>query len=233
MRETAWEIFFNVILLAAGALYGVASSLYIHRYNDQGDRSTSRESRHGSNAGDTDHTPSLCGWLLQEDADRRQMGRCGQRQEIRNPQSRHRRIAGNGRRGRCRGHQSRGRRGAPRLRGTVEQGQAVRAAGAAAQARRSRREKLRGAFAARYARHGRADQPHPRQQTARARHAPVLCRAGDGAAWRDHREFAARRYLLLHAEGAGRRGRRDHSRGTARLAPVSGRSAPPLPPAAR
>ena len=31
-------------------------------------------------------------------------------------------------------------------------------------------------------RHGCADQPYPRQQAARARHAPLLRRAGDGAA---------------------------------------------------
>ena len=86
-----------------------------------------------------------------------------------------------------------------------------RAAGAPAQARRSRREEFRGAVAARYAGHGRADQPHPRQQAARARHAPLLRRAGHRAAWRDHRELAARRDLLLHAEGAGRRRRRHHS----------------------
>ena len=126
-------------------------------------------------------------------------------------QSGDRRIARDRRRGRCRGHQSRGRRRPPRLRGTVEQGQAVRAAEPAAQARRSRREEFRGTVAARHARHGRADQPHPRQQAARARHAALLRGAGDRDPWRDHRELAARRDLLLHAEGAGRRRRRDHS----------------------
>ena len=47
-------------------------------------------------------------------------------------QSGDRRIARHRRRGRCRGHQPRGRRGPPRLRRAVEQGQAVRAAGDAA-----------------------------------------------------------------------------------------------------
>ena len=53
------------------------------------------------------------------------MGRRRLRQDIRDPQSRDRRIARHGRRGRRRGHRPRGRRGAPRLRGPVEQGQAV------------------------------------------------------------------------------------------------------------
>ena len=42
------------------------------------------------------------------------------------------------------------------------------------------------------------------------RHAALLRRHGDRAARRDHRELAAGRDLLLHAEGAGRRGRRHH-----------------------
>jgi len=63
----------------------------------------------------------------------------------------------------------------------------------------------------RYARHGRADQPHPWQQAARARYAQILCGAGDRAARGDHRKLAARRHLFLHAEGTGRCRRRDHS----------------------
>ena len=69
----------------------------------------------------------------------------------------------------------------------------------------------RGAGAARHARHGRADQPHAQQPPARARHAALLRRHGDLDARRDDRQLAAGRYLLLHAEGAGRRRRRDHS----------------------
>ena len=42
-----------------------------------------REFRHGCNTGNFDHAPSLCGWLLQADADRRQMGRRRIRQEVR------------------------------------------------------------------------------------------------------------------------------------------------------
>ena len=236
MHETAWEVFVRAPP-AQPALRCPAAAVGFG-YNDPDtvrtttSIDTSRECRHGCDAGNSDHTPSLCGWFLQEDADRRQMGRRRLRQAIRDPQSRHRRIARHRRRGRCRGHQPRSCGRPPRLRGAVEQGQAVRAAEPAAQARRSRREEFRGAFAARHARHGRADQPHPRQQAARARHAALLRGAGDRAAWRDHRELAARRDLLLHAEGAGRRGRRDHSRGTARSPPASGRSARRSPPAA-
>ena len=161
------------------------------------------------------------------------MGRCRLGQELRDPQPRDRRTARHRRRGRRRGHQPCGSRRPPRLRGTVEQGKAIRAAEHAAQARRPRREEFRGAVAARHARHGRADQPHPRQQAARARHAALLRRPGDRDPWRDHRELAARRNLLLHAEGAGRRRRRRSFPGTARSPPPSGRSAPRSRPAAR
>jgi len=72
----------------------------------------------------------------------------------------------------------------------------------------------------------------PAQQAARARHAALLRGPGDRAAWRDHRKLAARRDLLLHAEGAGWRRRRDHSLERFRSAPASGRSARRLRPAA-
>ena len=102
-----------------------------------------RESEHGCHTGNSDHASSVCGWVLQADADRRQMGRCRLGQAVRDPQSRHRRTARDRRRGRRRGHQSCGRRGPPRVRGSLEQGEAVRAAEPAAQARRSRREEFR------------------------------------------------------------------------------------------
>ena len=107
-----------------------------------------------------------------------------------------------------------------------------RAAAAPAEARRPRREAFRRAQHARHARHGRADQPYSRNPPARARHAALVCRDGGIDTRRDDRELAARRVLLLHAEGAGRRRRRDHSRGTGRWAPRSGRSARRSPPAA-
>ncbi len=53
-------------------------------------------------------------------------------------------------------------------------------------------------------------QPHAGQSPARPRHAALVRRHGDLDPWRDHRELAARRDLLLHAEGADRRRRRDH-----------------------
>ena len=49
-----------------------------------------------------------------------------------------------------------------------------------------------------------------RQPPARPRHAALLCRHGDDDPRRDDRQLAARRDLLLHAQGAGRRRRRDH-----------------------
>ena len=97
------------------------------------------------------------------------------------------------------------------LRRALEQGQAVRAAEPAAQARRPRREEFRRIVAARHARHGRAAQPHPRLSPARRRHAALLRRPDHRDPRRDHRELAARRNLLLHAEGADRRRRRHHS----------------------
>ena len=117
--------------------------------------------------------------------------------------------------------------------GPVEQVQAGRAAGAAAEARRSGRAALRGARVARHPRHGRADHAAPRQQPpARARHAALLRRHGDRDARRDDRELAARRDLLLHAEGAGRRRRRDHPVERPARPRRSGRSARRWRPAA-
>jgi hypothetical protein len=47
------------------------------------DRINTKENRHGRHAGNSDDAPSLRGWFLQEDADRRKMGGRRLRQEIR------------------------------------------------------------------------------------------------------------------------------------------------------
>ncbi len=82
-------------------------------------------------------------------------------------------------------------------------------------------------------RHGHAHRANPRQQEPRYRHAALLRGHGDLAAWSHDRQFPGRRNFLLHAQRAGRRRRRDYSRGTRRRRRRFGRSAPRWPPAAR
>ena len=133
------------------------------------------------------------------DADRRRVGRGSIRQDVREHQSRHRRGAGDRRRGRRRGHRPRGGGGArARSRGRGARSSRTSGSRSCSSSPTSSSSTSRSSRMLDTLDMGAPISRTARRPAARARHAALLRRPGDRDPRRDDRELAARRVLFAY-----------------------------------